>query len=282
MMKTLRILLVFSMILATQAQLYGQEYPYLSNPGDLTGVTQESGITVPVTVTVVYDNYIHTPEMKPDWGYSIVIEGLEKTVLFDAGTKPDIFKSNFEKTGLNASSIDLLVFSHQHYDHVGGIEAFAKMKTGIPVIIPHSFTHSFIKSMADDGFQPVLARDATMICRNLYTSGEFDFQIPEQCLILDTKDGLVVMTGCSHPGIVRMLKEIRRIFNKDIAAVFGGFHLMNKSKQEMEEIIREMKALGVVKCGATHCTGDQQIKMFSEAFGDNYFRLGVGNTIVFQ
>jgi 7,8-dihydropterin-6-yl-methyl-4-(beta-D-ribofuranosyl)aminobenzene 5'-phosphate synthase len=61
--------------------------------------------------------------------------------------------------------------------------------------------------------------------------------------------------------------------------VFGGFHLLNKSEKEMDAIISEMKALGVVKCGATHCTGDKQIRMFKDAFGDNYFELGVGNTI---
>ena len=62
--------------------------------------------------------------------------------------------------------------------------------------------------------------------------------------------------------------------------VFGGFHLMNKSEKEMDEIISELKSIGVVKCGATHCTGDQQIQMIKQAFGDNYFEMGVGNSIL--
>jgi 7,8-dihydropterin-6-yl-methyl-4-(beta-D-ribofuranosyl)aminobenzene 5'-phosphate synthase len=62
--------------------------------------------------------------------------------------------------------------------------------------------------------------------------------------------------------------------------VFGGFHLMEKSEEEMDVIISGMKALGIVKCGATHCTGDEQIKMFRDAFGENYFDLGTGNIIV--
>jgi len=62
--------------------------------------------------------------------------------------------------------------------------------------------------------------------------------------------------------------------------VFGGFHLLTKSEKEMDAIITDMKALGVVKCGATHCTGDKQIKMIKKAFGVNYFDLGVGNAIV--
>jgi 7,8-dihydropterin-6-yl-methyl-4-(beta-D-ribofuranosyl)aminobenzene 5'-phosphate synthase len=108
----------------------------------------------------------------------------------------------------------------------------------------------------------------------------FDFEIAEQSLVLNTKKGLVVMTGCAHPGIINMLREIRSSFNKDIYMVFGGFHLMNKSEKEMETIISEMKALGVKKCGATHCTGEMQMKMFRDSFGDDYIELGAGNIIV--
>ncbi len=127
---------------------------------------------------------------------------------------------------------------------------------------------------------PFLVSDPAMICEHLYTSGEFEYKIPEQALVLDTGKGLVVMTGCSHPGIVRMLTEIRSTFKKDIYMVFGGFHLMDKSESEMNEIIANIKALGVVKCGATHCTGEKQIRMFRDSFGENYVELGAGNTII--
>ena len=127
--------------------------------------------------------------------------------------------------------------------------------------------------------KPLMVRKPAMICEHLYTSGVFDFPLAEQALVLDTKRGLVVMTGCSHPGIVDMLKEIKARFKKTPYMVFGGFHLLNKSDREMEKIIEEMKAIGVVRCGATHCTGDRQIKLIKEAFGDDYFELGVGNIL---
>jgi 7,8-dihydropterin-6-yl-methyl-4-(beta-D-ribofuranosyl)aminobenzene 5'-phosphate synthase len=279
-MKAFKILFPSLMFFFLNLQVTGQDYPYLGNKDKITAVTAESGITSPVTVTVIYDNYVHTDGMTPDWGYSVVIEGTGKSVLFDAGTKPDIFRSNFEKTGLNASAIDLVVVSHEHFDHVGGMPAFAEMKTGIPVIIPHSFAPAVTANLISAGFSPILVKDAGMICKDLYTSGEFDFPLAEQCLVLDTREGLVVMTGCSHPGIVMMLREIKETFNKNIVSVFGGFHLMNKSEREMEEIISGMKELGVIRCGATHCTGEKQIEMFRKAFGDNYFELGVGNRIV--
>ena len=87
------------------------------------------------------------------------------------------------------------------------------------------------------------------------------------------------MTGCSHPGIVEMLKDIKSVFNRDIYMVFGGFHLLEKSGEEMKSIIEGLKTLGVVKCGATHCTGEMQTSMIKEAFSTNFFELGVGNTV---
>lgn len=279
-MKTEKILSVFTVTLLLQIHLFGQDYQYLSNPEYLSKVTTASGITEPVTVRVIYDNYARVDSLTADWGYSVVIEGLKKTILFDTGTKPDIFESNFRKMGFDASEIDFLVLSHEHGDHTGGISSFVKMKTDIPVIIPHSFTKVFKQRMDSLGLKPLLVKEPAMICEDLYTSGEFDFPLAEQALVLDTKQGLVVMTGCSHPGIVEMLNEIKSSFNKNIYMVFGGFHLLEKSEEEMNVIISGMKALGIVKCGATHCTGAEQIKMFRDAFGENYFDLGAGNIIV--
>jgi 7,8-dihydropterin-6-yl-methyl-4-(beta-D-ribofuranosyl)aminobenzene 5'-phosphate synthase len=279
-MRTKTFILINLVFLFLIAPVHGQIYKYLETP--VAGITADNGIEAPVTVKVIYDNYVKTEGLESDWGFAILIEGLEKTILFDTGAKPDIFASNFEKMGLDAATIDFLVISHEHGDHISGIPAFVKMKKDLPVIIPYSFSESFKKRMADLSLEPILVKKPAEICENLYTSGEFDFQIAEQSLVLNTKKGLVVMTGCSHPGIVEMLKEIRTTFNKNIYMVFGGFHLLQKSDREMNEIISEMKTLGVVKCGATHCTGEKQIRMFKDAFGENYFELGVGNTIILE
>lgn len=256
----------------------GQEYKILNAP--VEGITSNNGIEKPVTIKVIYDNYVKMSGLQSDWGFSIEIEGLDKTILFDTGTKPEIFESNFIKLGIDPGKIDFLVLSHEHGDHTGGIPAFVKMKKDIPVIIPQSFSEQFKKHVSAIGLEPMLVKEPALICNNLYTSGEFEYEIPEQALVLNTKKGLVVMTGCSHPGIIEMLKVIKKEFNKNIYMVFGGFHLLQKSDKEMDSIISEMKSLGIVKCGATHCTGDKQIQMFKDAFGDNYFELGVGNTII--
>jgi 7,8-dihydropterin-6-yl-methyl-4-(beta-D-ribofuranosyl)aminobenzene 5'-phosphate synthase len=117
------------------------------------------------------------------------------------------------------------------------------------------------------------------ICRDVYLTGEMGYEIKEQSLIIDTPKGLIIVTGCSHPGIVNILKRAREILDKPIRLVFGGFHLGKKSVAEMEEIIAAFKSLKVEKCGATHCTGDAQIVMFKKAFGQNYVPMGTGRVI---
>ncbi len=132
----------------------GQEYRYLKDPSGLTGITADNGIEKPVTVKVIYDNYVKVEGLQSDWGYAIVIEGLDKEILFDTGTKPEIFESNFNKMGINAGEIDFLVVSHEHGDHTEGIPAFVRMKNNIPVIIPESFSGSFKRKMTDLRLEP--------------------------------------------------------------------------------------------------------------------------------
>lgn len=281
-MKSSKFLSIILVILFLQSQVLGQDFKILKDPSGLNGISAINGIENPVTIKVIYDNYIKVDGLKANWGYSIVIEGLEKCILFDTGANPDIFESNFKNMNIDAEKIDFLMLSHEHGDHTAGIQAIIKLKKGIPVIIPYSFSESFKKKMVKYGLDPLLVKEPVKICTNLYSSGEFSSPVPEQALVLNTRQGLVVMTGCSHPGIVEMLKEIKSKFNKNIYTVFGGFHLLDKSDDEMKKIIADMKALGVVKCGATHCTGVRQTEMIKEAFGTNFIELGVGNTLVFN
>lgn len=278
-MKPVRFLSAIILFVSVSSHCICQEYKYLENKVGLSEITTTNGIDKPVTIKVIYDNYVHENGLKSDWGYSILIEGLEKGILFDSGTRPDIFEFNFNKMSLDVDKVDLIVLSHEHGDHTEGLPTFVKMKQNIPVIIPFSFSDAFKNKMVSFGLTPVLVKEPAKICDNMYTSGEFAYRIPEQALVLNTKNGLVVITGCSHPGIVEMLKEIKSTFNKNIYMVFGGFHLLLKSKNKMDAIIAKMKAIGVVKCGATHCTGEKQIQMIKDAFGTDYFELGVGNSI---
>jgi 7,8-dihydropterin-6-yl-methyl-4-(beta-D-ribofuranosyl)aminobenzene 5'-phosphate synthase len=260
--------------------LSGQVFRYLGDKSGLKAIASASGIENPVTIRIIYDNTIKTDGLTSDWGFSLMITGLKNGIIFDTGAKPDIFESNFKKMNLDASKVDFIVLSHEHSDHIQGISALVKMKKNIQVVIPESFSREFKNELVKSGLEPILVSSPALICENLYSSGEFAGPIPEQALVLNTKKGLVVITGCSHPGIVGMLKEIKSAFNKKIFMVLGGFHLLDKTEKEMGHIIADMKSLGIAKCGASHCTGEKQIKMFKDAFGTNFIELGVGNSIV--
>lgn len=244
-----------------------------NEPGNLTNVP--AGIKM----TVLYDNYVYTEGTKSAWGFSCLIEGTEKTILFDTGSKPDVLMHNVKQLKVDLKKVEQVVISHHHWDHTGGLFFVLEKKPGISVYLPHSFPDDFVSKVEDAKAKVVRVNEPVEICKNVFLTGEMGDQIKEQSLILNTAKGLVIVTGCSHQGIVNIVKKAKNILNKDVYLVFGGFHLMRHSEEEIKNIIRDFKTLGVLKCGATHCTGDKPIQMFKEAYGDNYVKIGTGRVL---
>ena len=99
----------------------------------------------------------------------------------------------------------------------------------------------------------------------------------------------MVVTGCAHPGVVRMTRRGRSAVQSgsdgdedmSVALVIGGFHLMGSSQNQVESIIEDLRELGVNQVSPTHCTGDEVIAMFAELLGDDYISGGVGQIIAF-
>ena len=236
-----------------------------------------------INVTILYDNYIHTEGTKSDWGYSCLIEGTEKTILFDAGTKGDILMHNIRKLNVNPEKVDLVVISHEHGDHTGGLPAFFKENNDVAVYHPVSFSDEFVRMVNKAGAKSIPVDKPLKLCEGVYSTGEMrGGPIEEQSLILETNQGLVVITGCSHQGIVNLVKKTRTMSDQKIHIVFGGFHLFEHSDNAVNGIITQFKELGVVKCGATHCTGDRQIGLFEQAYGSNFVKIGVGRVLSFS
>ncbi len=232
-----------------------------------------------IAVTILYDNYVHTPETKGDWGFACLIEGTEKTILFDTGTRPDILWHNLRILDIDIDKVEAIVISHNHGDHTGGLSSFLEKKSGVPVYFPGSFPESFAQEVQGAGAQVHRVSDPVAVCENVWLTGDMPGPAHEQGIILNTSRELVVITGCAHPGIADMVERARRILNKDVYLVFGGFHLMEKSKPEVEDIVERFKKAGVKKCGATHCTGEQQIDWFKQAYGEDFVPMGVGRVI---
>jgi 7,8-dihydropterin-6-yl-methyl-4-(beta-D-ribofuranosyl)aminobenzene 5'-phosphate synthase len=100
--------------------------------------------------------------------------------------------------------------------------------------------------------------------------------IPEISMILDSGQGVTLLTGCAHPGIVEIAQKASDLRGKPVGCVLGGFHLMSTPEAKVKEIIYKLKGLGAVSCGATHCTGDAAIAMFKKEFGEAFIPMGVG------
>jgi 7,8-dihydropterin-6-yl-methyl-4-(beta-D-ribofuranosyl)aminobenzene 5'-phosphate synthase len=229
--------------------------------------------------TVLYDNYLHQEGTKPDWGFSCLIEGAEKTILFDTGTDPHILKHNIDALKVDLKKVDLVVLSHDHGDHVGGMPAVLAIKPDVTVYYPVSFPAEIGEKARAAGARTLTVDKPVEICQHVHVTGEMGDRIKETSLVLDTPGGLVVVTGCSHPGIVGILERAREIVDKPIQLVFGGFHLGDMPDAQVQKIIADLKRLGVERCGATHCTGDRPIALFKAAFGDKYVPVGTGRVI---
>jgi 7,8-dihydropterin-6-yl-methyl-4-(beta-D-ribofuranosyl)aminobenzene 5'-phosphate synthase len=229
--------------------------------------------------TVLYDNYLHKDGTKADWGFSCLIEGTEKTILFDTGSRPQILMHNVGVLGVDLKKIDQVIISHNHGDHTGGLAAVLERNPNVTVLFPVSFPPDFARRVESLKAKTQTVDKPVEVCRNVYLTGEMGDEIKEQSLIIDSPRGHIIVTGCSHQGIVNILKRAKEILNKPICLVFGGFHLGNKSDAEMREIIAAFQELKVEKCGATHCTGNKPIAMFKKAFGENYVPVGTGKVI---
>jgi len=235
-----------------------------------------------ITVTVLYDNYVFAKGLKSDWGFSCVLTGMEKNILFDTGTKGELLLNNIEKLRVKPKDIEVVVISHSHRDHTGGLLSFLERNSDVSIFLPPSCPDSFVREVKGTGAKVIAVDASVKICKGVYLTGPMGDQIKEQSMIVDTADGAVIVTGCSHPGIVNIVRKSKVILPKDIYLVFGGFHLLRKSEAEVKDIISEFKKLHVKKVGPTHCTGDRAIQWFKEAYGANFEQMGVGRTLKIQ
>ena len=245
-------------------------------------ILSKEGIENTVRFTILYDNYMFEEGTKPDWGFACLIEGTEKTILFDTGTQPDILMHNVKKMNVDLAEIEQIVISHDHGDHTGGLSDVLSVNPDVTVYLPVSFPSDFVRGVEHYHARVESVNDPVEICKNVFLTGEMGSRIREQSLIVDTQKGLVIVTGCSHQGIVNILQRAKKIVDKPIYLVFGGFHLGDTPDSTLREIVQSFEHLGVKKCGATHCTGERAIRMFKKAFGENYMPMGTGKVFVVE
>ena len=233
-----------------------------------------------LTITVTYDNNLYREKLENGWGFSCLIRGMEKTILFDTGGNSSILLRNMKK--LDIDSGEVVVLSHIHGDHVGGFYGFLEKNSKVVVYLPGSFPESFKDEVKECGAKVVEIRQPLKICENVYSTGELGVWIKEQALIVRTEKGLIVITGCAHPGIVKIVSKAKDLIKDDVLLVMGGFHLGGESRGKIEKIISSFKKLGVQHVGPCHCSGDLARKLFEREYGKNYIDVGVGKVITME
>ncbi len=231
-----------------------------------------------VTITVIFDNNTFDPRLKTAWGFSALVEYGRHTLLFDTGGDGRILRENMRILGIDPTRIESVVLSHAHGDHTGGLAAVLESASHPVVYLLPSFAEAYKEDTGRKAKVVEVSR-GLMITEGLYTTGEIAGGIPEQALIVHTPEGLIVITGCAHPGIVDIVELARGIIESPISLVLGGFHLSSKSNSEIEAILNDFQGLEVSQVAPCHCTGELAIRMFAERYGDNFIQVGVGSVI---
>jgi len=229
---------------------------------------------------IVYDNNPYDNRLRTSWGFSCLIRLAQKTILFDTGGDSSTLLYNMRQLQIDPKEVDAVVLSHMHSDHVGGLSGFLQQISAVTVYLPQSFPKGSKDEVESFGAKVEEVYGTRGLLPGVYTTGELDRGIKEQSLIVRSPSGLVVTTGCAHPGVVEIIQRARKVAHDDrVYLVMGGFHLSGASSVQIESIISSFIQLGVEKVAPCHCSGYETRRLFEESYGVNYLESGVGKRI---
>ncbi|MCK4579534.1 MAG: MBL fold metallo-hydrolase [Candidatus Marinimicrobia bacterium] len=234
-----------------------------------------------LTITILYDNNPYDPHLSSAWGFAALVEYREQTLLIDTGGDGQVLLGNMDYLGVKPLTIERVVLSHAHGDHTGGLKALLAAGARPTVYLLPSFPGAF-KRQVTKLTTVVEVKPGQQLGEGLFTTGEMNGRINEQALVIQSEHGLVVITGCAHPGIVSLVTQARALLGGPIHLVMGGFHLRAKSEAEIAAILAEFRQLGVQRVAPCHCTGERAIAMFAAEYGDDFIRAGVGKVITLE
>lgn len=233
-----------------------------------------------VRITVVYDNNPMINGLQTDWGFACVLEVGKTKILFDTGDNGNILLSNMAELNIDPKNVDFVFLSHFHHDHTGGLCEFLKRNPDVDVFYPQSFPSEIIEEIKNSGARPVPVSSPKQLRTNIFSLGELENVIPEQSLAINTRRGIVVITGCAHPGIINILEKANAYFpEKMIYLALGGFHLHRKNEDETGDTINKLLNMNILNVAPTHCSGYFARKLFKEMFNNNYLETGIGKVI---
>jgi 7,8-dihydropterin-6-yl-methyl-4-(beta-D-ribofuranosyl)aminobenzene 5'-phosphate synthase len=266
-------------------------------------------------ITILYDAFGRDPAMRKDWGFSALIEAGGKRILFDTGNDSEIFAHNVKARRVDLTRLDFVVVSHRHGDHIGGLNHLLSVNSDVTIYAPKenfgvfgaSLPGTFYRrneALSDDmryfGGKPpgtlhfgtpwpkarfVWVSKTTEVAPGFHLialkgSWGVDLDVIEISLAIDTPDGVVLVVGCSHPTIEKIVEAAKAAIGKPIHLVVGGLHLLPAKDEEARRIAMALHdTWNVDWIAPDHCTGEPAFQMLQKTFGDHYLYAGVGVTI---
>jgi 7,8-dihydropterin-6-yl-methyl-4-(beta-D-ribofuranosyl)aminobenzene 5'-phosphate synthase len=265
---------------------------------------------------VLYDAFGKTSKMQKDWGFSAYIEYGGKKILFDTGNNADIFAHNVQAKGVDLTALDFVVISHRHGDHTSGLNYLLKVNPTVKIYAPQENFGVFGAALPGTFYRRVESlppemryfdgspleqlrfgspwpnANFTWITKTteiapgfnlLLQSGKWgaDLELREISLAIDTPDGVVLIVGCSHPTIQKIVEETKATTGQPIHLLLGGMHLLPAKDDQIKEIATFLRDDAKVDYIApAHCTGEPAFVILKETFGDKDVYAGLGATVV--
>ena len=265
-------------------------------------------------ITILYDAFGADASMTKDWGFSAFVEIAGKRILFDTGNDADIFAANVRAKGIDLKTLDFVVLSHRHSDHMAGLNYVLSINPTVKIYAPKegfgiygsSLPSSFYRKHETlppemryyGGAPPQFMKFGTawhganfelidktteiapgMTLIALVSDAAGTKELKELSLAINTSEGMVLVVGCSHPGIEKIVEAAAAI-NPKIHLIAGGFHLVVASDDVIAKAVAALKdTFKVERIAPGHCTGEPSFAALKKAFGDRYLYAGLGTTL---
>lgn len=248
-----------------------------------------------VRITILVENSTPVPGLLGEYGFSALVDVNNSTFLFDTGSGEAIM-ANARTLGIDWSTIDGLVLSHGHFDHTGGVtELLPQMHRPRVFAHPGIFTRHQIVTGPDQtryigmsfqqedltaaGAQFIPTPGFTAIADGVYVTGSIprrnDYEGPggpfvhdvdgevipdaiedDMAMVIDHPQGLIILSGCAHAGMINMINYARQQCNhRNILAFIGGTHLISADENRLQKTIAALRELKPQHLIVSHCTG---------------------------